>query len=340
MVRIRTGWLVTALALSISAGACKKSENKADTSAAPSTKPGATPAEKPAAGGAAAPASAAAGDDLGLLPVDSEMVMGLNFASLQKSPLWKKFVEPQLLKDDAQKKLTEFKDKCGFDPMSAVTSVSVGLKGIGAGTPDGVLVVHGPDKGKVLACMDKMKEEAAKEGTTITNDNGVITVKPKDNGDAMSFTFVNDTTLVGVIGPNSSPASVAAAAKGGSALKTSPAFVEMYGKIKTGDSMWMLMNGNSKAFDQAAAIGVKPKAVFGSINVSDGLALDLRVRLDGPGQATQLADMAKGQVGQFAKMVDTLDIAADAADVKVNVVVSLAKLEALISQFGGALGGM
>ncbi len=143
-----------------------------------------------------------------------------------------------------------------------------------------------------------------------------------------------------MIGPTSSPASVVAAAKGGSALKTSPAFVEMYGKIKTGDSMWMLMNGNSPMFEQAAAIGVKPKAVFGSVNVSDGLALDLRVRLESADQATQLAGMAKGQVGQFAKMVDTLDISADAADVKVNVVVSLAKLEALISQFGGMLGGM
>lgn len=342
MVRIRTGWLVAALALSISAGACKKNEKKADTSAATTPTPGAT-AEKVAPGGAApaaAAATAAAGDDLGLLPVDSEMVMGLNFASLQKSPLWKKFVEPQLLKDDAQKKLAEFKDKCGFDPMSAVTSISLGMKGVGADKPDGVIVVHGPEKGKVLACIDKMKDEAAKEGTTITNDNGVVTIKPKDDGDAMSFTYVNDTTLVGVIGPNSSPASVLAAAKGGSALKTSPAFVEMYGKIKTGDSLWMLMNGNSKAFDQAASMGFKPKAVFGSVNVSDGLAVDLRVRLETPEQATQIAGMAKGQVGQFAKMVDTLDIAAEASDVKVIVVVSAAKLETLISQFGGMLGGM
>ena len=338
MIRIRTGWLVAALALSTTAGACKKSENK-PASTATTTTPGAKAGTVAAGGAAPATATAAAGDDLGLLPADSEMVMGLNFASLQKSPLWKKFVEPQLLKDDAQKKLTEFKDKCGFDPMSAVTSISLGMKGVGADKPDGVIVVHGPDKGKVLACIDKMKDEAAKEGTTLTNDNGVVTVKSKD-GETMAFTYVNDTTLIGVIGPNSSPASVVAAAKGGSALKTSPAFVEMYGKIKTGDSMWMLMNGNSPMFEQAAAIGVKPKAVFGSVNVSDGLALDLRVRLETPEQATQLAGMAKGQVGQFAKMVDTLDIAADAADVKVNVVVSLAKLEALISQFGGMLGGM
>ena len=341
MVRIRTGWLVAALALSTTAGACKKSENKPAPTAAPTTTPGAT-AEKAAAGGAATatPSTAAAGDDLGLLPVDSEMVMGLNFASLQKSPLWKKFVEPQLLKDDAQKKLTEFKDKCGFDPMSAITSISLGMKGVGADKPDGVVVIHGPEKGKVLACIDKMKDEAAKEGTTITNDNGVVTIKPKDDGDAMSFTYVNDTTLIGVIGPNSSPASVVAAAKGGSALKTSPAFVEMYGKIKTGDSLWMLMNGNSKAFDQAASMGFKPKAVFGSVNVSDGLAVDLRVRLETPEQATQIAGMAKGQVGQFAKMVDTLDIAAEASDVKVIVAVSATKLEGLISQFGGMLGGM
>lgn len=343
MVRTRHGWLVAALAIGL-VGACKKDEKKAEggsgeTKTAPTTTD--KVAEKPAGQTAEAPAPAAAatGDDLSLLPVDSEMVLGLNFAQLQQSALWKKFVEPQLMKGDTQAKLAEFKTKCGFDPMASVSSISMGLKGLGADSPDGVIVVHGPDKTKVLACLDKMKEEAAKDGSTIEKDGDVVSIKNK-NGDQFSFTYVNDSTIVGVVGKDANSAGVKKAAAGGSALKTSAAFVEMYGKIKTGDSLWILMNGNSKAFDKAAAMGFKPKAVFGSVNVTDGLAVDMRVRLDTPEQAKQITDMAKGQTQQFVKMVDKLDIVAEQADVKINVAMSAQKLEQLVQQFAGMMGGM
>ncbi|MDX2090053.1 MAG: hypothetical protein SFX73_19505 [Kofleriaceae bacterium] len=340
-MRIRHGWLAAALALSVGAGACKKKEeNKPAQPAAGSAATTPTPAEKPATGTPApAPSAPAAGasDDLSLLPVDSEVVMGLNFSQLQKSVLWKKFVEPQLAKSDVQQKLGKFKDTCGFDPISAVTSLSVGVKGVGQDKPDGVFVIHGPEKGKVMACLDKVKAEAEKEGTAITVDSDVVTFKGKD-GDQFAFTYVNDTTVVGVVGAEANPAGVKKAAAGGSALKTSPAFVEMYGKIKSQDSLWMLMNGNSKAFDQAAGLGFRPKAVFGSVNVTDGLSVDMNVRLESPEKATQFAGMMKQQAGQLAPMVDKLDINSDAADVKVAVAMSSQKLDALITQFGGLLG--
>lgn len=348
MVRIRHGWLVAALALGLSVGACKKDDKKAGPAGEPAKpgEPAATgdkstppPAEQPPAAGNAMAASGQNADDLNLLPVDSEVVLGLNFSQLQKSALWKKFVEPQMMKGDAQQKLAEFKTKCGFDPMSAITSISMGLKGVGGDAPDGVMVVHGPEKMKVLGCIDKMKAEAEKEGATITTDGDVVTIKAKDGAD-FAFTYVDGTTLLGVVGANANPAGVKAAAAGGSALKTSPAFVDMYGKINTGDSLWLLMNGNSKAFDKAAALGFKPKAVFGSINVTDGLTVDMRIRLESPDQASQIANMAKGQAAQLKPMVDKLDIGNDGADVKFAVGLSTQKLETLIKQFGGMMGGL
>lgn len=343
MVRIRTVSVVGLLALGLVAGACKKDEKKTEATGSGDPKSAEKPAEKMAEKPAGQTANAVAvnpnADDLSLLPADSEVVLGLNFSQLQTSALWKKFVEPQMMKGDTQKKLAEFKDKCGFDPMAAVKSISMGLKGIGADKPDGVVVVHGPDKAKVNACLDKMKDEAAKDGSSIERDGDVVNIKNK-SGENFAFTYVSDDTLVGVIGTGANTAGVKAAVAGTSALKTSAAFVEMYSKINTADSLWILMNGNSKAFDKAAALGFKPKAVFGSVNVTDGLTVDMRVRLDTPDQAVQIANMAKGQVAQFVKMVDKLDIVADAADVKVNVALSTAKLEALIQQFAGMMGGM
>ncbi len=321
-------------------GACKKDEKKADGTAA-GEKTGTTaekPTSGPGMGQAGAGPTGTIADDLSLIPVDSEVVMGLNFAQLQQSALWKKFAEPQMMKGDFQVKLAMFKAKCGFDPMTAIKTMSLGMKGVGGDNPDGVVVVRGADKAKTLACFDTMKAEAAANGDTITRDGDIVLVKSK-SGETVGLTFVNDTTVLAVIGTGATTDGVKKAAMGGSTLKSSAAFVEMYSKIKTNDSLWMLLNGNSKAFDKAAAMGVKPKAVFGSINVTDGLTLDMRMRLDSPDQAAQMASTFNSQAQAVVSMVDKLDITNDASDVKVSLVLSSQKLEQLIQTFGGMFGG-
>jgi hypothetical protein len=150
--------------------------------------------------------------------------------------------------------------------------------------------------------------------------------------------FVNDSTLIAVLGDKATAAGVKAAAAGGSTLKSSPPFLDMYSKVNTGDSLWALMNGNSKVFDKMASLGVKPKAMFGSVNVTDGLSLDLRMRLETPDAAAQLANMSKSQLQQAAKMFDKADVSNDGADVRFTIVMSSQKLQALISQFAGLMG--
>jgi hypothetical protein len=335
MVLIRRGWHVVALGLVLAlAAACSKDEKK-------SANPGDKTAEKGDKPGVASSGGAAV-DDLTLLPLDSELVLGINFAQVQQSALWKQFVEPKLMSGEAQAKLAEFKAKCDFDPMASFKTVSVGLKGLGGTKPDGVIVAHGIDKAKALACFDKMKPEIEKENGQITKDGDVILGKGK-NGDDFAMMFVNDNTGVMALGSQANAAGVKAAAAGTSTLKSSPQFVDMYGKVKTSDSLWFLLNGNSKVFEKVAAMGIKPKAVFGSLNVTDGLSLDVRMRMESPDAASQLASMGKAQIQQAAKMFDQIDVNADGSDVKFTVVLSSQKLQGLITQFSGmfgALGGM
>jgi hypothetical protein len=329
MVRIRHGWLVAVIGLALPlATACKKDEKKSDTAAGDKADKatGDRMAEKPPAGSPS--------DDLALLPVDSELVFGINFAQVQQSSLWKQFVEPKLMSGDVAKKVTEFKDKCGFDPMASVKTVSAGIKPSGD-KPEGAVVVHGVDKAKAWACADKMKEEMAKDGSEFTRDGDVGLVKDK-NGNTMAFTFVNDSTVLAVLGEKANAAGVKAAAAGGSALKSSQAFTDMYSKVKTSDSVWFLVNG--KVLDKAGSMGIKPKAVFGSINVTDGLTFDGRVRLDTPEAATQLTNMAKSQAQQAAKMFDKIDVTSEGSEMKMSIVLSNQKLTALIAQIGGLLG--
>lgn len=339
MARTRTGLLVGLVALGLSAGACDSGKKK-DAAGGPAAgggdgKSNVTLSDVQKGAGAV---QGAAGDDLALLPANSEVVMGLNFAQLQQSALWKQFAPGLMSKASAG--LGDFKTKCGFDPMESVKSFSMGMKGLGGNQPDGVVVLHGPDKAKISKCVETMKADAQKEGVEITVDGDVFMVKGK-RGETSGFTYIGNDTLLGVMGPAVTKDSVLAAAKGGSALKTSQAFLEMYGKINTKDSLWVLINGNAPFMSEAAKAGVKPKAVFGSVNVTDGLAVDLRVRLATPDEANNLVTMAKQQTSnpQIKNLFDKLDIGADGADVKVDLAMSQQKLMALVGLLGGALGG-
>jgi hypothetical protein len=338
MVRTRS-FIIAAVVLGFGAGACKKKDDNKAGGTADNTaqKPGDNPISKPAPSGGVI----AGADDLSLLPADSEMVMGINFAQLQQSALWKQY-SPKFM-EKAASGLAEFKAACGFDPMEQIKSVSLGMKGIDAGgskTPDGAVVIHGLDKAKSMACLDKAKAEAAKKGSEITVDGDVFTVK--DKGNLTAWTFVNNDTLLGVIGSTASKDTVLAAAKGTSTLKTSQTFVEMYSKINTKESLWLLVNGNAPFMSKLAQSGMKVKAIFGSLNITDGLTVDGRVRFGTADEATQFANMAKGQINnpQVKQMFDKLEVTNDGADAKISVAMSNQKLQQLAGMMAGMMGGM
>lgn len=274
------------------------------------------------------------GEDLALLPLDSELVAGINFNVLKASKIWKDFVAPKLIEN--MTRVAEFKTKCGFDPLDTVVSVSASVKNLGgSGRPDIAVVVHGPDKAKVMNCLVQMKEKAEADGGSITidGDTAVLTAK---NNQSVAMTFVNDNTMV-VMGPNGSKDSVKALAAGGSALKSSPKFVEMYGKINSGATIWGLANGEMKllkAFPLAKIL-----AVYGSLNVDDGLTADMRVRLETPESAKSLSDLANSQAKQAAGMVDSYEITVEDSDVHLKSTASLSKIMALGALFAGGRHG-
>jgi len=327
MLRIRHGWFAVVLAVG-AISACKKDE-KADLAAAGGS-----------AAAVVASAPAASGDDLSLLPVDSEVVVGVNLGQIQGSVLWKQFVAPALDKARTQgklDKLKDFQDKCGFDPTTSIKSISLGFSNTASDTPSGVIVVHGLDKAKSLACAEKMKDDPSAKEAQVTKEGDVYLIKDKEKGATTGVMFANDTTAVMVIGEKAATAAgVKAVVAGGSALKTSPTFVEMYSKVKTTESVWFVVNG--KLLEKAAAIGAKPKAIYGSLNVTDGLALDTSIKVDSPDVAAQMAAKFKEQSVQAQAMVDKIDIANDADVVKMNIVLSNQKLQALVTQFGALFG--
>jgi hypothetical protein len=313
MVRIRQRWSLVLLGLVLGVGfvACKKDGTAGS-------------GDKSAEASGGGPAG-----DLALLPADSEIVIGMNLGQMQQSGLWKQFVEPKLATAQAQSTMSEFKAKCGSDPMKMISSITVGVRGVGD-KPSAVAVAHGLDKAKLLDCLDKNKAELTKDGGEVTRDGDVVLFK-SDRGESAAVQFTNDSTAVIVFGPNGNAAGVKAVLGGGSSLKSSAAFLEMYKKVKTGDSIWGFASGKVM---ERIPMGLQVTAAYGSINVTDSLAVDTRVRFDKPETATQAAEMANTQTKQFAQYVDKTEAAADGNELHMSVSVSGQKLAQLIPMLG------
>ena len=323
-MQILRGWLVCALALGLGAAACggKKSDDKATGSDKSGTPDKPVDDTKPLSGIKDGMIIGVTGDDIAMLPTDAELVAGVNFQQLQLGGLWKEFVLPLIVKDQA--KLDDFKAKCGFDPLTTLKSASFSLKNIelsGGKVPDFVAVVHGIEKAKGLACLAAMKEKGGDKMGTMTADSDGVTIA-KD-GRTIAAMWVNNTTLI-IEGPNGSKDDLAKLAKGDDTLRRAAQFVDMFGKLNPNDSLWFLLKGNAKIVDQASAIGLKPVAVFGTVNVGNSIAADLRLRnADGP--AALKAKDTLAALGQQAKSfapIDAIDVVQDGIDVRIQASMS------------------
>jgi hypothetical protein len=301
---------------------------------------GACKKEEPGKSGDNNGAAVVKNQDLQLVPVDSEMVLGLNLAQARDSKLFQELVMPQITKNAKLQALVEkIKTKCGFDPMTAVSSITLGMKA-GGGNPEGVVVVHGLEKAKALPCVDQMKDEAAEQKAEITRDGDVVLIKGDRPEESSAVTFVDDKTAVVAFGPKGNKAGVLEVAQGKSTLSSSKEFVDMYSRVKTGDTVWLLVNTSAEMVAEALSkLNIKSKALFGSVNVTDGVAIDLRLRVDSEEQAANLAKGMESQAAGFAQFADKVEIDSEKADVRFKVSLTQDKLQTLVRFAGPMLRG-
>lgn len=279
--------------------------------------------------------SATIADPVGFLPIDSEVVLSLDAEQIRSSPVWA-MLETKLLAA-AGRDLMMFKTVCGFDPVTSIRGITIGIKNLKQETPDGVLVVSGLDRVRLTACMAKARKEGDK-AVQVAAD-GTVTIAAEGAGDSpVVFGFVDDSTVVAMIGPATSSASFAGVLAAGSPLRKSAAFSELVGRINLEAALWTVINGNSSMFEQAAALGVKPKAIVGFVNLVAGMDANIRVRLSNPQEAQQLTTMAQGQLGMASGFFDKLEVTADGADVAVVAVMTAEQLQNMLSLVNGMLG--
>lgn len=264
-------------------------------------------------------------DPLAFLPIDAEVVLSVDFAQVRRSPLWRTY-GPRLLAS-SEGWLARIKAECNIDVVREVSGMRLAMRKPGTKETDGVLVVRGFEREPLMACTEKTSKKVTRDGELLIG---------RDGDDTFVMQFVDPTTLVAQIGPQTTKASFRAVLASGSPLRNSPVFSEMFGKLDAQAAAWFLFNGNGELFKNT---GLQIKGMYGSVGLKDGLTASGRVRFPDAAQAAQVTQMAQAQIAGFSSMVTRLDLAADQAEMTVELAMTEQQVSSILSMFTGMLGG-
>jgi hypothetical protein len=287
--------MVVALAL---ACACSKPEpQRPQTRVLETPAPVAPPAEL-----VATPAPIAWAQDLTYLPVDADLVFGVDLGRLRGSSLWQTYGRTIL--SQFEYRLTAIRAECGFDPLEVITAISGASIDTGTTNLHGVVLLHGFSR-KLEPCLTKPSFAKLAHG------------------------FIDDTTVV-LAGTQDE---IDRALKGTSGLPTSPAFNDLWSQLTTSGAGWFVANGRAKWLSSLKMLAPGTQALLGSIDLTDRLAIDGRLRLGTSSAATTLVQAIDPQLPAAKALVDRLDVTVEQQDIHVIVAATTAQLQELASQF-------
>jgi hypothetical protein len=280
------------------------------------------PAPSPLANKVVPSAEAAASTDiLAFLPIDSEFVMRIDVKAVRTSALWAEY-QPQI-SAAIGKGLAEMQATCGFDPIHAVDSVTVGVRDFDAS--DAVVVVRGFDRDLFFACMEAQRVPS----TLITNDHGILTFARAGQRTHLAG-FADRSTLVFDGSQKPTRESLRTLLRSGAPLRHSPGFLALLRGVETDAALWFLMNGNASAL-RSADMGIKPRSVYGAIHVAHNIAALGRVRVESADQAVQLAAAADVQLQRARPLFDKLTATSEGDVITIACEMSSAQLRSLIA---------
>jgi RNA polymerase sigma factor (sigma-70 family) len=286
----------------------------------------------PTAAPHALPSRRVAQADLALLPADSEEVIGLNFAQLRQSALGQRLVAPQLAQLARLAAIQNFEAKCGFDPITSLESVSIGVKDPGhQHSMTGVVVIHGFEKTKVMPCFEaKAIPYSLQHGATVKMDGEVVLITDGASGKHSAFVFTDPKTAILVFGPDgASRQAVEAVIAGKNGVTTSSVFSDALQYVNTDASIWMMVGEGSPLLGRANTELAKHDSVklgtsYLSLQITDTLAIDAGVRLGSPDTVARVVSAVQSRLSapearaKISQYFDQLDVAADGPDLIIS----------------------
>lgn len=275
---------------------------------------------------APAPSYAAALDDvLGFLPIDSEIVIGVDGNQVRHTAVWSQLAPKleQAMGDDLQ----QVRTACGFDPFATVERVSIGLRAVEQDRMAGVIVARGVGAG-TMGCV---RTRFGKGGAVI-DDKDVLVMDHHGDRIKTAWTVVG-TSLVVQVGQDVNHDTMQAVLASGSPLRGSNAFMTIYNRLGKGASAWGVVNGHSKLFDELSSTGMRPVAMEGTMTLSDRVVIAGTATFESADVATKVDGLVKMTLAQIQRYVERVESRPEGAAVHVDLSMSGAQLQQLLGNF-------
>jgi hypothetical protein len=323
-------WIWLAVAATLCAAGCNKDKKKTDptdptkTAEAGGGGGGGTTAGSGTTTPAPVPAVALpAGVDrlLAALPIDAEIVIGVDAGKLRNSAALGPLFDEAMKMRTADSMGFDISAECGFDPGKDLGMMAIGFKMISASEPDITIAVAGVDAAKIVPCLEKARAKIEGKVKKLEIDGKYVHITGNKDGKdvhvAMAFGADNVAVMkLGSAAPDRAVVEKMAAAKAGDGLTGSGEFMGMIGAINTQATIWGLANGGSPMLSR---LSLKFQAAYGSIDITDGVSAEGRIRVKSPDEAQKVAKVLGGQLGSIKQMgfADVADLTPDGSEVKI-----------------------
>ncbi len=342
--------IVAALSLSLLAfSSCKKDKKEegkeADTTAKVTGEKGDKPTEvKPEANkpDAVKPAAEVKGV-WKHIPASSEIVVSINVGKIMESSLWKAYGPMAMAKADDKLKLV--KEKCGFDPLTAFSSIQMGMDSDNGKEP--TIVIQGIERAAAQKCMIALAESEG-EKVEITEDGPISIVK--SDKETTGLAWVNDTTVI-LTPKQADKEYLLARIAGTDGVDSNAALMAIVGKAKQSAPFWFAasLKEGSKASKSAkgATQGKEPTAFYGAVGFDKGIELAVGATFKTAEEAAslkaemeQLLPMGKGMLPAAGPIIDKVKIGNAGNDLTIALELTEADIETLKKAAGPMMGGM
>jgi hypothetical protein len=251
--------------------------------------------------------------NLAYLPVDADLVMRIDVATLRKSKLfatYERYIAKQLVSGTAE---------CEYQLLDDVTSVMVGV----ALKPEHeVLVFRGIDRDKMMRCL-RMPDAAKFDGD-------FATVKNKSTFDVLTFVDAK-TMVVNRAKEATRPALVANTTQDTAliaALRNLPPKAGFAVASRPGDE---------ELATKWSTLGAHLETMSGTLDLDAQLKIEVAIVLKTPDEATRVTNELKGQFKSLEQTFDRIDVNAQDRTMTVEIVLGETKLASLMSMVGGMM---
>lgn len=276
--------------------------------------------------------SPAAKGQFAYLPKDANWVIGMYPQQIAASALYKQYVEPDLAKSPEYQKL---KEACGVDPATAVSGVVFG----GNVDNDGAVgAVKGLTKAQFVKCVPALTS-AGETPPTVTEDGNFV--KIESGGEATWVGWADDTTAI-LRSDAKDKAAVEQVLKTTDGLDKNETMMKLIGQVDSKAAIWFAVH-NTKPDQPLQGVPVQAKAIHGSVNFTQGLAVNLTLQQNTPEEAQNTVATMTPQLAAVKQMMPflaKLEMKPEGSDVHVTLNLTEAELKELAPMLQQQLGGM